>query len=132
MVSESTSPTHESPSHGLAGLVERIGVVRGSPIKCYGSMGLLVRNERSRPQRIMRADQTVYLYPSRVDVLGSSAMVGGEHPYPDVVLEADYTSAEHLAQAQLRFTRKAPAPLHSTGSVGAELLRRAVEPDPDR
>ena len=37
--------------------------------------------------------------------------------------------AEHLAQARLRFTRKAPAPLRSTGSVGAaELLRRAVEP----
>ena len=37
--------------------------------------------------------------------------------------------AEHLAQARLRFTRKAPAPLRSTGSVGAaELFRRAVEP----
>ena len=33
--------------------------------------------------------------------------------------------ANHLAQARLRFTRKAPLPLHSTGSVGAELLRRA-------
>ena len=80
MVSEPTSPTHESPSHGLAGLVERIGAVRGSPIKCYGSMDLLVRNERGRPRRIMQADQTVYLYPSRVDLLGSSAMVVGEHP----------------------------------------------------
>ena len=65
MVSEPTSPTHESPSHGLAGLVERIGAVRGSPIKCYGSMDLLVRNGRGRPRRIMQADQTVYLYPSR-------------------------------------------------------------------
>ena len=37
--------------------------------------------------------------------------------------------AEHLAQARLRFTRKAPAPLHSTGTVGEELHRRAVEPD---
>lgn len=40
--------------------------------------------------------------------------------------------AEHLAQAWLRFTRKAPAPLCLTGTVGTELLRRAVEPDPDR
>ena len=92
MVSEPTSPTHESPSHGLSGLVERIGAVRGSPIKCYGSMDLLVRNERGRPRRIMQADQTVYLYPSRVDLLGSSAMVVGEHPYPDVVLEVDHTT----------------------------------------
>lgn len=37
------------------------------------------------------------------------------------------TLAEHLVQARLRFTRKAPAPLRSTGSVGAELLRHAVE-----
>ena len=92
MVAEPTSPTHENPSHGLAGLVERIGAVRGSPIKCYGAMDLLVRDERGVPQRIMQADQTVYLYPSRVDLLGSSAMVVGEHPYPDVVLEVDHTT----------------------------------------
>ena len=92
MVSEPTSPTHESPSHGLAGLVERIGAVRGSPIKCYGSMDLLVRDEFGKPRRVIQADQTVYLYPSRVDLLGSSAMVVGEHPYPDVVLEVDHTT----------------------------------------
>ena len=92
MVSEPTSPTHENPSHGLAGLVERIGAVRGSPIKCYGAMDLLVRDDRGVPRRIMQADQTVYLYPSRVDLLGSSAMVVGEHPYPDVVLEVDHTT----------------------------------------
>ena len=39
MVREPTSPTHETPSHGLAGLVERIAAVRGSSIKCYGSNG---------------------------------------------------------------------------------------------
>ena len=92
MVGEPTSPTHENPSHGLAGLVERIGAVRGSPIKCYGAMDLLVRDERGKPRRVMQADQTVYLYPSRVDLLGSSAMVVGEHPYPDVVLEVDHTT----------------------------------------
>ena len=91
-VREPTSPTHESPSHGLTGLVERIGAVRGSPIKCFGSMDLLVRDEHGRPRRIMQADQTVYLYPSRADLLGSSAMVVGEHDYPDVVLEVDHTT----------------------------------------
>ncbi len=92
MMREPTSPVHENPSHGLAGLVERIAAVRGSPIKCYGAMDLLLRDERGIPRRIMQADQTVYLYPSRVDLLGSSAMVVGEHPFPDVVLEVDHTT----------------------------------------
>ena len=92
MVGEPTSPTHENPSHGLTGLVERIGAVRGAPIECFGSMDLLVRDERGKPRRIMQADQTVYLYPSRVDLPGSNAMVVGEHDYPDVVLEVDHTA----------------------------------------
>ena len=92
MVGEPTSPTHENPSHGLTGLVERIGAVRGAPIECSGSMDLLVRDERGKPRRIMQADQTVYLYPSRVDLPGSNAMVVGEHDYPDVVLEVDHTT----------------------------------------
>ena len=92
MVSEPTSPTHESPSHGLTGLVERIGAVRGAPVKCFGSMDLLVRDEHGKPRRIMQADQTVYLYPSRAELLGSNAMVVGEHDYPDVVLEVDHTT----------------------------------------
>ena len=92
MVREPTSPTHESPSHGLAGLVERIAAVRGSSIKCYGSMDLLRRDARGEPRRIMQADQTVYLYPRRAELLGASAMVVGRHNYPDVVLEVDHTT----------------------------------------
>ena len=82
MVSEPTSPTHENPSHGLAGLVERIAAVRGSSIKCYGSMDLLVRDAHGRPRRIMQADQTVYLHPRRAELLGASAMVVGEAQLP--------------------------------------------------
>ena len=92
MVREPTSPTHESPSHGLAGLVERIAAVRGSPIKCYGSMDLLRRDAQGNPRRIMQADQTVYLYPRRAELVSASAMVVGEHNYPDVVLEVDHTT----------------------------------------
>ena len=92
MVREPTSPTHETPSHGLAGLVERIAAVRGSSIKCYGSMDLLVRDAQGEPRRIMQADQTVYLYPRRAELLGASAMVVGRHNYPDVVLEVDHTT----------------------------------------
>ena len=92
MVREPTSPTHENPSHGLAGLVERIAAVRGSPISCYGSMDLLVRDAQGEPRRIMQADQTVYLHPSRAELLGADAMVVGRHNYPDVVLEVDHTT----------------------------------------
>ena len=92
MVREPTSPTHESPSQGLAGLVERIAAVRGSPIACYGSMDLLVRDEHGKPRRIMQADQTVYLHPRRAELLGADAMVVGRHSYPDVVLEVDHTT----------------------------------------
>ena len=92
MVREPTSPTHENPSHGLAGLVALIAAVRGSSIKCYGSMDLLRRDARGEPRRIMQADQTVYLYPRRAELLGASAMVVGRHNYPDVVLEVDHTT----------------------------------------
>ena len=92
MVREPTSPTHENPSHGLAGLAERIAAVRGSSIKCYGSMDLLMRDAQGEPRRIMQADQTVYLYPRRAELLGASAMVVGRHNYPDVVLEVDHTT----------------------------------------
>ena len=92
MVREPTSPTHENPSHGLAGLVALIAAVRGSPIKCYGSMDLLRRDAHGNPRRIMQADQTVYLRPWLAELVGASAMVVGEHNYPDVVLEVDHTT----------------------------------------
>ena len=88
----STTAAHESPAEGLVGLVERIAAVRGSPIRCYGSTDLLVRDAEGKPRRVMQADQVVYLYPSQVDLLGSPAMVVGEHPFPDVVLEVDHTT----------------------------------------
>ena len=92
VVREPTTAAHEGPSHGLAGLIERIAAVRGSPIRCYGSTDLLVRDDRGAPRRVMQADQIVYLYPSQVNLLDSSAMVVGEHAFPDVVLEVDHTT----------------------------------------
>lgn len=62
-VADPTSPAHEQPSHRLAGLVERIAAVRGSPITCLGSMDLLMRNAEGAAQHIMQADQSVYLRP---------------------------------------------------------------------
>ena len=91
-VCEPTSPAHEFPSHGLAGLVALIAAVRGSPIKCYGAMDLEVRDERGERWRILQADQSVYLHPREVELLGSRAMVVGKHSLPDVVLEVDHTT----------------------------------------
>ena len=92
MVREPTGPAHESPGHGLAGLTALVAAVRGSPILCYGSMDLLVRDAHGSPRRILQADQTVYLQPARAELWGAGAMVVGEHSYPDVVLEVDHTT----------------------------------------
>ena len=88
-VAEPTSPYHEQPGETLSALVDRISAVRGSPVKCYGSMDLWLRDERGRPRRILQADQSVYLHPTRAVLPGLSAMVLGDHDFPDVVLEVD-------------------------------------------
>ena len=91
-VCEPTSPYHEQPSHTLAVLVGLIASVRGSPIKCYGTMDLLVRDAHGRRRWIMQADQSVYLHPRRAHLPGPAAMVVGENDFPDVVLEVDYST----------------------------------------
>ena len=91
-VCESTTPLHEFLSHGLAGLLALIAAVRGSPIRCYGTMALELRDEQGERWRILQADQSVYLHPGRVELEGSRAMVVGKHPLPDVVLEVDHTT----------------------------------------
>ena len=91
-VCEPSSPYHEEPAETLSALVERIASVRGSPIKRYGSMDLLLRNSRGERWRIMQADQSLYLHPARANLPGASAMVIGEHDFPDVVLEVDHTT----------------------------------------
>ncbi len=91
-VCEPTSPYHERPSQSLAALVDRIAAVRGSSILCYGSMGLLLRDEHGEARRILQADQSVYLHPKRAKLPGLTAMVIGEHDFPDVVVEVDHTT----------------------------------------
>ena len=91
-VAEPTSPYHEQPVETLSALVDRISAVRGSPIKCFGSMDMWLRDERGRPRRILQADQSVYLHPKRAVLPGLSAMVIGEHDFPDVVLEVDHST----------------------------------------
>ena len=92
VVRDFPSPTHERPGHKLPALVDRIAAVRGSPIECFGTMGLLQRGRAGAPRRVMQADQSVYLRPDRAVLPGVEAMVVGEHDPPDVVLEVDHTT----------------------------------------
>ena len=100
-VCEPNSPYHEKPGGALPSLVERIAQVRGSPITCYGSMDLMVRNEGGLPWRILQADQSVYLHPGRARLPGAVAMEVGEHDLPDVVLEVDHTTDVYRGKLRL-------------------------------
>ena len=92
MVREPTGAAHEQPSQRLAGLGQLIAAVRGSPIECFGTMDLLLRNERGERSKIMQADQSVYLHPGRDRLPDPAGMVVGEHDFPDVVVDVDHTT----------------------------------------
>ena len=92
MVRDPTSATHEYPSHRVAALGELIASMRGSAIACFGAMDLELRDERGERQRILQADQSVYLHPGRSRLPREGGMVIGEHDFPDVVVEVDHTT----------------------------------------
>ena len=100
-VCEPNSPYHEKPGRALPSLVERIAAVRGSPITCYGSMDLMVRDGRGLARRILQADESVYLHPGRARLPGAVAMEVGEHDLPDVVLEVDHTTDVYRGKLRL-------------------------------
>ena len=100
-VCEPNSPYHEKPGGALPSLAERIAAVRGSPITCYGSMDLMVRNEQGLAWRILQADQSLYLHPGRARLPGAVAMEVGEHDLPDVVLEVDHTTDVYRGKLRL-------------------------------
>ena len=86
-------PQHEFPPQKLAGLLERIALVRGKPIHCFGTMSLHLLGEDGRTERMMEPDQALYLHPERSALLArSQRMVVGSTEYPDVVLEVDNTT----------------------------------------
>ena len=87
-----TGFAHEHPSQRLAGLAQVIAGMRGAPIECGGTMDLELRGRHGERQRILRADQSVYLHPGRSRLPDAGGMVVGEHDYPDVVLEVDHTT----------------------------------------
>ena len=91
VVAEPTGGFHEGTSRRLIHLAERIALVRGTPIASFGSVDLLVRDARGAPERMMQADETLYLHPGRAR-LPQGSLVIGEHDLPDVVLEVDHTT----------------------------------------
>ena len=99
-ICEPATPYHERPTRLLTRLAGQIAGVRGSPIECYGSMDLLLRDAGGEPRRIMQADESVYLHPARARP-GPAAMVVGADDFPDVVLEVDHTTDVHRGKLAL-------------------------------
>ena len=86
-----TSTWHERPTRRLSGLVERIAALRGSGILCLGSADLLRTDAAGCKRWIMQADEILYLHRDRARGLGSAVIIG-EDPLPDVVLEVDHST----------------------------------------
>ena len=91
VVAEPVGGIHEGTSRRLPHLVERIAMVRGAQIASFGSVDLLVRDAEGKPDRMMQADETVYLHPERAFTPEGSLIIG-EHDLPDVVLEVDQST----------------------------------------
>ena len=91
MVCEPVGYYHERPSHRLAKLAGLIAAARGAPIEAVGHTDLLVRNARGERQRIMQADQILFLRPAQTIPQGKAIEVGTD-VLPDVVLEVDNTT----------------------------------------
>ena len=88
---EPTTVYHESPGQQLGALLTRIAAVRGAPILTLGTADLLLRDAQGERQRILQADQMVFLDPVETRPRGAAVEVGSDH-LPDVVLEVDYAT----------------------------------------
>ena len=88
---EPTTVYHEGPGQQLSGLLTRIAAIRGAPILTLGTADLLLRDAKGERQRILQADQMVYLDPVETRPRGAAVEVGSDH-LPDVVLEVDYAT----------------------------------------
>ena len=88
---------HERPASRLASLARLIAAARGAPIEAAGHTDLLVRNPRGERQRIMQADQILFLRPAQTKPAGNAVEVGTD-ALPDVVLEVDNTEVPERLQ----------------------------------
>ncbi len=90
-IAEPTTTYHEYGVQRLARLTERIAMRRGSPIDVIGASDLAVRDADGERQRVLAADQVVYLHPAATAPRGKEIERGSDH-LPDVVLEVDYST----------------------------------------
>ena len=89
-VGEPTSTCHEGPSRRLVQMAERVAMLRGSRIACFGASDLVHHDATGRKRWLMQADEVLYLHPDRVR-LGPAIDVDVD-PLPDVVLEVDHST----------------------------------------
>ena len=90
-IAEPTTTYHEYGAQRLARLIERIAMRRGSPIDVIGASDLAVRDTDGTRQRLLNADQVVYLHPAATRPHGKEIERSSDH-LPDVVLEVDYST----------------------------------------
>ena len=76
MICEPVSYYHERPASRLARLAGLIAAARGAAIEAAGHTDLLVRNARGERQRIMQADQILFLRPAQAEPAGNAIEVG--------------------------------------------------------
>ena len=91
MVAEPATTHHEYGAMRLAGCVRLIAAKRGSSIDVIGAVSLVVRAPDGGHDRVMAADQVVYLHPAREAPRGAEIKYGVD-TLPDVVLEVDYST----------------------------------------
>ena len=91
MVNEAAHFPHETPLHMLGRLLERIALMRGSPIVSGGAVEI----RRTLPDgatRHVQPDQMVFLDLASFNRIATPYLNAGEDPYPDVVVEVDSTT----------------------------------------
>ena len=84
-------PVHETAPTLLSELLTRLGLERGSRIRCAGAVYLMERDGDGRPRQVLVADQTIYL-DRGVWRPRDPAIVLGVDPLPEVILEVDHTT----------------------------------------
>ena len=84
-------PDHESAGGHLPALLTRVALERGSPIRCWGALRMVVVDRAGRASEAMHPDQSVYLRPDAWTPSGRETVIGRDLR-PDVVLEVDHTT----------------------------------------
>ena len=90
-VARDGGPDHENARGHLPALLTRLALERGSPIRCWGGLRMVVVDRDGRATEAMHPDQSVYLRPSSWTPSGRQTVIGSDRP-PDVVLEVDHTT----------------------------------------